>query len=409
MQRIRIYVFVRQFAERWADTTLWVRGRSYASTVRGGRPALVNRSARSRATPFRGLLRLGVGALLLAATRLPAQASRSTMPDSVRGYIRDAMAAFRAHSVHRAEVNWRTLEDSVVAQSAGAQTPSGTWRALTSALRNVDGHSFLLPPPDKMAALTGGMMPALAQPARRPMAAVETGDASDGLLLDGRIGVVVVPSHSGRNRPAYVDSLHARIRAVDRAGACGWVVDLRENTGGNMWPMLAGVGPLLGAEVVGSFTNSAPGVGWHYRDGRSWQGDSTPPAEVDGRGTTPPGLVIHANAPVALLVGHKTASSGEMTLLAFLGRPYVRSFGDSTAGYTSSNTNVPLRDGATLIVTSAYPRDRLGRTYPLSVSPDELVPSSDSAGSDAPLRRAVAWLRGQSAGARQSVRLGCSD
>jgi C-terminal processing protease CtpA/Prc len=274
--------------------------------------------------------------------------------------------------------------------------PSDTWRALARALRSVDSHSFLLPPPDKMAALTGGMMPSAPQPGRRPAAALEAGTPSDG-LLDGRIGVVVVPPHSGRNRPTYVDSLQTRIGALDSAGACGWVVDLRENTGGNMWPMLAGVGPLLGAEVVGAFTNGPPGVGWHYRDGRSWLGDSTLPAEVSGWGRTPPHRVRNAAAPVALLVGRATASSGEMTLLAFLGRPHVRSFGDSTAGYTSANTNVPLRDGATLIVTSSYPRDRLGRTYPLTVSPDELVPPRDSAGSDAPLRRAAAWLRQQPA------------
>jgi hypothetical protein len=317
------------------------------------------------------------------------------MPDSVRGYIREAMAGFRAHSVHRAAVDWPALEDSVVARSAGAQTPFDTWRALTWALRSVDRHSFLLPPPDKMAALTRGMVPSAPQ-GRPPLAALDHGGALDG-FVDGQIGVVVVPPHSGRNRPAYVDSIQARIGALDSAGACGWVVDLRENTGGNMWPMLAGVGPLLGAEVAGSFTNNPPGVGWHYRDGRSWEGDSTLPAEVLGWGNAPPRRISNPAAPVALLIGHETASSGEMILLAFLGRPHVRSFGDSTAGYTSSNTNVPLRDGATLVVTSAYPRDRLGRTYPLSVRPDELVLPSDSAGSAAPLRRAVAWLRQQPA------------
>jgi C-terminal processing protease CtpA/Prc len=98
-----------------------------------------------------------------------------------------------------------------------------------------------------------------------------------------------------------------------------------------------------------------------------------------------------------LLVGRETASSGEMTLVAFLGRPNVRTFGDSTAGYTSSNTVVPLRDGATMIITSGYPRDRLGRRYPLRVGPDELVLAGDSANGDAPLRRAAAWVSGQPA------------
>ncbi len=310
------------------------------------------------------------------------------MPDSVRDYVSAAMTAFRSHSVHQAEVDWRSLEDSVVARAADAQTPAATWAALTWALRRVDIHSFLMPPERMMVMMSpGGMVPQAAPPvARRPL----------GQLLDGGIGLIAVPPHSGANRTAYVDSLHSQIRALDGAGACGWVVDLRENTGGNMWPMLAGVGPLLGAEVVGSFSNSPSGTGWHYRDGRSWDGGSTT-AEPDGWSSVAPRRLANPNAPVALLIGRQTSSSGEMTLLAFLGRPNVRTFGDSTAGRNSANASVPLRDGAMLLVTSAYPRDRLGRTYPLSVSPDEFVSAADSASGDAPLRRAVAWLRGQPA------------
>lgn len=331
--------------------------------------------------------------LLLVAARLPAQTPRPAMPDSVRDYVSVAMAVFRENSVHRSEVDWTSLEDSVFARAAGAQTPTDTWLALTWALRRVDPHSFLRPSEKMMAAITGGTVSQAPQPgASRPL----------GQLLDG-IGLVTVPPHSGRNRPAYVDSLRTQLVTLDSTGVCGWIVDLRENTGGNMWPMLAGVGPLLGAEMVGSFTDGPPGAGWRYRDGRSWLGDSTPPAEPLGWGSTPPRQLEHAEAPVALLVGKETASSGEMVLLAFLGRPNVRSFGDSTAGFASANKSVPLRDGATLVVTSSYPRDRLGRTYPLRIAPDEFVPPSDSAGRDASLRRARAWLRRQPTCARAPV------
>jgi carboxyl-terminal processing protease len=335
---------------------------------------------------------IGVVALAMicvGSAPLLAQSPPAAMPDSVRGYVHDAMAAFRAHSVHQAEVNWEALEDSVLSRSTGARTPEGTWAALTWALRRVDPHSLLMLSPEKMAALTGGMT---LQAGPRSGAAASSGAAR---VVDGAIGLIAIPPHTGPNRPAYVDSLHAQLSALDHAGICGWVVDLRDDSGGNMWPMLAGIGPLLGGEVVGSFTNHPPGIAWHYRDGRSWDGDSTAPAAFDGFGSTAAPRLTHADAPVALLIGHKTASSGEITLLAFLGRPNVRSFGDSTAGYASSNTDVRLRDGATLIVTSGYPRDRRGRTYPLRIAPDTLVPASDSAGGEAPVRQAVTWLRQQ--------------
>jgi C-terminal processing protease CtpA/Prc len=298
------------------------------------------------------------------------------------------MVTFHSHSVHQAEVDWTALADSVFARSAGATKPSDTYKALTWALKRVDRHSFLMPPPEKSPSAMMG-------PAPRPALTV----AAPELSVDRRIGGVVVNGHSGPNRISYVDSIHARIAALDSARVCGWIVDLRGNTGGNMWPMLAGIGPLLGAEYLGSFTNSPPGAGWHYRDGKSWFGLDTPPIQVAGWGTSVPKAIRNPDAPVALLIGRKTASSGELTLLAFLGRPNVRTFGDSTAGYTSSNSSIPLRDGATMVVTSSYPRDRLGRAYPLSVTPDDLVPAGEEHGKDAVIVHATAWLL-QQAGCR---------
>ena len=49
----------------------------------------------------------------------------------------------------------------------------------------------------------------------------------------------------------YAKTLQDSIRARDRVGLIGWIVDLRGNSGGNMWPMLAGVGPVLGEGVAG--------------------------------------------------------------------------------------------------------------------------------------------------------------
>lgn len=317
---------------------------------------------------------------------LEAQTVRAEMPDSVRDYLNTAIAIFRERSVHRHVVDWQAFENSVMARAGNAQTPADTWLALTWAMRGVDSHSFLRPPDGMLAALTGGLVPQTPELRERPPL---------GRLIDGDIGLVRVPAHAGLNRPEYVDSLHLQLREFDSRDLCGWIVDLRDNTGGNMWPMVAGIGPLLGAELVGSFTISPPGSGWRYRDGRSWHGDSTMPAEPAGWGRVSPTPLKHAEAPVAVLVGPETASSGEMILIAFLGRPRVRTFGDSTAGYASSNSTVALRDGATLVITSSHPRDRLGRRHPLRIGPDELVREQSDA--DAVLLRAAAWLRRESA------------
>ncbi|HEX7123920.1 MAG TPA: S41 family peptidase [Gemmatimonadaceae bacterium] len=329
-----------------------------------------------------------VGLLLLWPACLTAQVTRPAMPDSVREYVRTAMELFRQRSVHRDSVDWTALEDSVLARAANAQVPADTWLALSWAFRSVDRHSFLQPPMDRIGQMLGVAAPEI--PRRAPR--VPTSQH-----LAGGIGLVTVPGHGGPNRPEYVDSLQTQLARLDSAGVCGWVVDLRENTGGNMWPMLAGLGPLLGGEVVGSFSPGEPEAAWRYREGRSWYGDSIMPAEPVGWGRVRPRDLEHADAPVALLLGKQTASSGEMVVIAFQGRPNTRSFGDSTAGFASANSTVPLRDGAMLVVTSSYPRDRHGRAYPLRLGPDELVPSSEGVSADAPLARAVTWLRDEQA------------
>src|SRR4051812_19494572 len=45
---------------------------------------------------------------------------------------------------------------------------------------------------------------------------------------------------------AFATRVQELIRAVDQPPAWGWIVDLRQNGGGLMWPMLARIGPLLG-------------------------------------------------------------------------------------------------------------------------------------------------------------------
>jgi C-terminal processing protease CtpA/Prc len=307
------------------------------------------------------------------------------MPDSVRTYITSAISAYREMSVHRDRVDWDSLQQSVMRNAQSAQSPSETWGALTSAFRGVDRHSFVIPSPAAMA--MGGFTAGRASRAAGPA------PAALGRVVNGRIGLVAVLSHGGRNRPGYVDSLHAQLQSLDSAGVCGWIVDLRRNDGGNMWPMLAGIGALVGREDVGSFTGSPDGHAWRYRDGQAWLGGPSVPSDPPGRGTRVGGPALkHAVAPVALLLGNETKSSGEMIAIAFMGRSNLRSFGENTGGYASANTNVTLRDGAQLVVTSAYPLDRLGRSYALELKPDERVATSTAGDTDAHLDAAAAWI-----------------
>lgn len=174
----------------------------------------------------------------------------------------------------------------------------------------------------------------------------------------------------------YADTL-ANGLAQNVPGACGVIVDLRENDGGDMGPMLAGVSGLLPDGVALQF-----------------KGKTTTPVTINGGSVTGGGTPTTVastskfNVPVALLTSDKTASSGEATLLSFRGLDNARTFGKPTAGYASANTVVDMPDGAALMVTIANDLARTGEEF----GDDPIESDVDT---DQPVQAATEWLRGQ--------------
>jgi Peptidase family S41 len=76
-----------------------------------------------------------------------------------------------------------------------------------------------------------------------------------GRQIARRIGALELPAIVGSTEQVqgYAASAQHMIRELDELGIDGWIVDLRRNTGGNMWPMLAGAGPILGEGELGAF------------------------------------------------------------------------------------------------------------------------------------------------------------
>ncbi len=187
---------------------------------------------------------------------------------------------------------------------------------------------------------------------------------------------------SGRDTHLYSFAIHSSLSASVEAGACGYVVDLTGHTGGNMWPGLDGLGPLLGdGAVVGSFK---PGS-------YSWQIDRI---EINNRLSAagfvdpkPLWLPELSRAPVAVVLGPMTASSGEAVAIAFSGRPNTKFFGRRSYGIATSNESVDLGDGLVAFIVVSAMADRDGKTFPGGVAPET---EDDDEGKAA--ARALAWL-----------------
>ena len=296
-------------------------------------------------------------------------------------YLTAALDIMQQHSVNRKKINWTTLRQQTFAIAAGAKTPADTYLAIQNALTELgDHHSFFLEP----------------QPANQLAAGPITSDQQPhGQRLAHGIGYLELPHFEASEQAAkqYVMLAQDAIRTADQVGTCGWMVDLRNNDGGNMWPMLAGVGPILGEGVAGSFVDP-DGVkqAWGYSNGQAQLAGST----IIGAESSY--HLKHPLPPVAVLTGPVTASSGEAITVAFRGRPHTRSFGEPTAGVPTDNDAFSLSDGALLVLTVAVDADRTGQTYDSAIAPDQPVPvdlSQIGTPADRGVQAATTWLHDQ--------------
>lgn len=280
------------------------------------------------------------------------------------------------HALHRDTLDFGEIRARAFALAQDARTTQETWPAVRAALASLgDNHSALLTPDQ-------GPHPASLEAIAYPPGARTL---PSGALIEDALAYLWIPGHAGGDHEAdaaFADALQTLIFKLASEAPCGWIVDLRENPGGNMWPMLAGLEPLIGDGRVGAFKppTGAP-THWWVDDGAAGSGDA---AQAASRYA----VTIEGPRPVvAVLTGPTTASSGEAVAVAFRGRPDARSFGEPTFGVSTGNRGFRLDDGALMFVTASRFADRDGQVYGGKVVPDEAVVAERA------LPAAATWLQ----------------
>ena len=105
-------------------------------------------------------------------------------------------------------------------------------------------------------------------------------------------------------------------------------------------------------------------------------------------------LASYANGPLAVVVGSRTSSAGEMLLVALLGEARVQTFGQTSHGLSTANATYPLADGSTLVLTTK--RYALGDGPVYRGGIPAMHPSEKGEPADAAVRTAVEWAAAQS-------------
>ncbi len=189
----------------------------------------------------------------------------------------------------------------------------------------------------------------------------------------------------------YANALQALIKSIDDKKIKGWILDRRDNVGGNCWPMLTGLGPLLGNGICGYFVdNNGKKSAWYYKDGITGV-DLFENTKV----STEPYILLNEEHHIAVLTGQHTASSGEVIVTAFRRKVNAKSFGESTAGLSTGNADFELSDGSIIFLTTSVYADRKGNMYGGKIAPDSIVPFTYqglSIDNDQVIKSAMDWI-----------------
>ena len=338
------------------------------------------------------------------------QISPTALTPDAAAFLNSALDVMQQHALRGQSVDWAELRRGAFQHAAGAFNPIDTYPAIywTLVQLNDPGSHMRLPAglyPDQIALLEqaekdarnsapGG---ARAVEPPTPFTARHLPEGHIESVQGRNFGYVVLPTCSSKDSDGlllYAADVRRILTDLSAQNPKGWIIDMRGNTGGNMWPMLTGIGPILGEGVVGSFVTADGKIPWFYQDGKTGT-RNTAGLETVSLNLQDSPLRVTPLAPVAVLVDSSTASSAEAVSIAFHGRDATRFFGQRTAGKATAVQPFSLSDGAELYLTTAIDADRTGKPFPDGLTPDEVFPSVTAMpqeASDPVVTAAQTWL-----------------
>lgn len=339
--------------------------------------------------------------LLFVSFSVSAQ-TKKDISSEAKIYLENALDIMQKNSLLKKEIDWETIRRETFEKAGNAQETIETWDAIRFALKSLgDNHSFLqlnkeLTEKENKRRSTETLNEKKTE-AKLPSPYAVRRNFEGMLHKSGNCVIprIVVPLYSLQKGDDFATKINQFIAEADTQNPCGWIIDLRGNLGGNVFPMLAGIGALLDEGNV-SYSLDADGgkTFYFYKNGQSGL------IEPDGKEifvTKIGGAAykIKKRVPIAVLIDKGTASSGEGIAIAFRGKSDTRFFGTHTYGVSTANDGFLLSDGANIVLTVGVGADKNGKIYMHGIEPDEVIPNGEkefSANEDPVIHAALGWI-----------------
>lgn len=168
--------------------------------------------------------------------------TQNSIPKEVSGYLTETLDLLEENSVNKNEIDWNEFRIDIFKKAQNAKKIKDTYSAISEAVSKLnDNHSYFKPITETETNFENKPLPVL----------------SDEITPDD-IGYVRIPFCIGTENEynVYISTIRKKIEEQSQKKLKGWIVDLRGNFGGNMWPMLLSVEPLIGNGTLGYFVVS---------------------------------------------------------------------------------------------------------------------------------------------------------
>lgn len=296
---------------------------------------------------------------------------------AIRSLLDSVIQNAHETSMYRAEVNWDVLQQQVYAKAENAQSVKElipAFEALLNGMRDHHGKIIDAKTYQLMAGFTDFANQRFKDgrefPTAEWKAVNDTALRFSYQMLADKVGYLkIVGIASNVNIEAEAKKIRAAVIALEKSGAKAWIIDLRYNGGGNMHPMMAGIGPLLGEGKAGGLVDlqKNPLFDWEIKKGNFVYGGFQ---AVD----LPYTPTFKKLPKVAILTSKWTLSSGEIVATAFQNRPNTRFFGEATGGYTTNLGWGVIAETVIVSISTAMFCDRKGVVFEHQVPVDVTIP-----------------------------------
>ncbi len=308
--------------------------------------------------------------------------------DSIKRYLTSALDIMKEKSVNKGKINWDSLYSATFKSAEEVKTIKGTFPIIKKALQSLkDTHSDFYPVEIVKAYTLGYRATGQEFPVIKSK------------MINGKYAYIKLPDIGSFNNDdwnEYIDTFYAKAIALQKQNPKGWIIDLRGNFGGMLYPMYAAISTFLDHKnVVGMKDAEGKIEYFNYNKGKFYEG-----AKATQQFQLSQNQPKKTKSKIALLINKTTASSGEFITAAFVGQRNVKLIGEKTQGLTSGNQEYKLADGSFLKLTIGNTVDRNGKEYAKigeGIAPEIKVEQVDNKEkiNEAYLAKAIEYINGK--------------